>query len=254
MSNNDKAIDRDLMEGVQLPYLSTYKIIAGDHLYFSEIEDIIIFSRYLPLKEASTFLLLQKERIETEIHSKMVFYDECDHESYFIENEDDYLNLPLLYTDWIKLEYESRHIQKEMDSKGIVYETRFHYWRFPDRDKLTTLVNTLTELEIILRSEKDIAETFLSGVRIEKKLKYNQSLPHFVYLFSCLESQNIIQDVQRHLSQKYCLNTLGYKRKTGKITEGTSLQYWKKYNHPMSPPNKEAEKQIKRILSILQNR
>ena len=126
-----------------------------------------------------------------------------------------------------------------------------NYWTFPDRDKLTTLVNTLTELEIILKRESDTAANFFSGLPIKGKLKYKRSLPHFIYLFSCLDNNHHIQDVQQKAAFKHYLSALEYKGKTDIVSSDTATQYRNRYNNSRTPPSTRAEKEVSSILTRL---
>lgn len=126
-----------------------------------------------------------------------------------------------------------------------------NYWTFPDRDKLTTLVNTLTELEIILGRESDTAADFFSGLPIKDKLKYKRSLPHFIYLFSCLDESHHIQGLQQNAAFKHCLSALDYKGKTDILSSDTARKYRERYNNKHNPPGKAAEKEVSSILTRL---
>jgi len=250
-------IDRGLMEDVQLPYFSEFKYVFDeiDIPIFTKIEEAIEFSKYLPIAKAHEFLLAYSQGISNTIGSRFVYDFDFDTPSLKTEPSDygDHIAecrfISKKYLAYFRVQYEIKILQKEMEAQSIPFETKYHYWRFPETEKLETLVNTLTELEIIPDTARDTARQFFSGDPIQRKMKYNQSLPHFIYLCSCLTQAGYIQTVQPNAAFKYYLSTLDYKGEP--VSENTAKQYRHRFNKKGAAPNDKHATQINRILSDL---
>lgn len=260
-------IDRGLMEDVRLPYFDLYSnFFFEDIPYFERASDAIRFSRYLSPGDAHKFLQTYRANLETQIKDYLKetnFIEALPNgkttiistlgKAYDINNDPPELagDVSQIYLRWLQVEYEIRRLQKELEAQSIPFETVYHYWTFPDRDKLTTLVTVLTGMGIILEKESDTAADFFSGVPVKGKLKYKRSLPHFIYLFSCLDNSHHIQDVQQKAAFKHYLSALDYKGKTDILSSDTATQYRNRYNNSRTPPSKRAEKEVGTTLAKL---
>lgn len=245
-------IDRGLMEDIQLPYFGEFKYVFDeiDIPIFTKIEEAIEFSKYLPIAKAHEFLLAYSQGISNTIGSRFVYDYDFDTPSLKKEPSDygDHIAecrfISEKYLAYLRVQYELKILQKEMEAQSIPFDTKFHYWTFPDTDKLETLVNTLTEREIIPDTARDTARKFFSGESIPTRIKYNRYLSHFSFLFSSLEIK-YIQNVHKHTAAKYYANALQCKTQRNGVNPDSVKQYQYKR------PGKKAEKEIKDILSDL---